>query len=1154
MKGVLVVFVIALGLGVAGLWAQQTNAGSAPATSASVPRLVKFSGVLTDLAGKPLSGPVEVTFSVYQNESDAEPLWQETQTVETDAAGRYTVLLGAMSAQGLPMELFTSGEARWLGVAAATCPEQPRVLLVSVPYALEAGDAATLGGKPASAYLLAQPSEGSANTGSQTGGATTAGTTGAQSGARPVAAVATPLTVGGASSGTMSYLAKWVDSSNDLGNSMMFDNGTNVGIGTTAPGTLNGTYFPAVQFQATQAGASSYLTADTSSAGGYAGLLLNRGGANANSRLFAIDNQPVANNTSSRLAFSAYADNGTPTPLLTMLRTGNVGIGTTTPGTLNGTYFASLLLQASQASASTYLTADTELAGGYAGLLLNRGAANANSRLWAIENQPSTGNTSSQLAISTYSDAGAPTALLTILRSGNVGIGTTAPAATLEVNGAAQFDSGVAFGQPVTFASGQTFPGITGGGTVTSVGSGAGLTGGPIYTTGTLSIATGGVTDAMLANAYSGTGSCSSGQVVAALARNGAPTCVAAGGTGTVTSVGSGAGLTGGPIYTTGTLSIATGGVTDAMLANAYSGTGSCSSGQVVAALTRNGAPTCVTAVMAGTDLTGGGTTGTVTLNLDTTKVPTLAASSNVFSGGIAAASFSGDGTSVTNVNAAKLVGLSASAFQPAGSYATLGPNIFIATQTISSGNLALPQTAGSNVGVITMGGVPFAHACCSANAGNAFVGPGAGNFTSAGLNDTATGYQALQSNSSGGANTADGAYALQSNTTGMDNTATGSGALSANTLGSANTATGVGALSANTTGNYNTASGSDALASNQAGNDNTAAGSGALSQNTTGSGNTAAGYGALPANSSGGQNTAVGFNALEENSAGNGNTATGSCALQSTGGSQVNAVSCTDSIGSASTNNTAVGFNAGANNVTGWNNTFVGAFAGPLSTATSVSNATAIGYGATVTSSNALILGGTGSSAVNVGIGTNAPSDALDINNTMGANILVGEHNYVNEFYVDNSGNFYGKSFNPGGADFAESVAVRGKRSQYGPGDLLEIDPSGKRRLALSRTAYSTRAAGIYSTKPGVLATSHTMDDSQLKDEVPLAIVGIVPCKVTALNGPIEVGDLLVSSPLPGHAMKGTDRQRMLGAVVGKALEPLGKGTGVIQVLVTLQ
>ena len=199
----------------------------------------------------------------------------------------------------------------------------------------------------------------------------------------------------------------------------------------------------------------------------------------------------------------------------------------------------------------------------------------------------------------------------------------------------------------------------------------------------------------------------------------------------------------------------------------------------------------------------------------------------------------------------------------------------------------------------------------------------------------------------------------------------------------------------------------------------------------------------------------------------------------------------------------------------------------------------------------NRMIITGTG----NVGIGTTTPSAALHVNNTLATSILLGQYNGTNEFRVDNTGKgFFQGGTETGGADFAESLAVRGKRSQYEPGDLLVIDPRGKRRLALSRTAYSPLVAGIYSTKPGVLATPHTMDDGQLKDEVPLAIVGIVPCKVTAQDGPIEVGDLLVSSSRPGYAMKGTDRSRMLGAVVGKALEPLGKGIGVIQVLVTLQ
>ena len=73
-------------------------------------------------------------------------------------------------------------------------------------------------------------------------------------------------------------------------------------------------------------------------------------------------------------------------------------------------------------------------------------------------------------------------------------------------------------------------------------------------------------------------------------------------------------------------------------------------------------------------------------------------------------------------------------------------------------------------------------------------------------------------------------------------------------------------------------------------------------------------------------------------------------------------------------------------------------------------------------------------------------------------------------------------------------------------------------------------------------------------RQKLPLAIVGIVPCKVTAANGAIKAGDLLVTSALPGYAMKGTDRTKMLGAIVGKALEPLDSGTGVILMMVTLQ
>lgn len=63
---------------------------------------------------------------------------------------------------------------------------------------------------------------------------------------------------------------------------------------------------------------------------------------------------------------------------------------------------------------------------------------------------------------------------------------------------------------------------------------------------------------------------------------------------------------------------------------------------------------------------------------------------------------------------------------------------------------------------------------------------------------------------------------------------------------------------------------------------------------------------------------------------------------------------------------------------------------------------------------------------------------------------------------------NFFDRGTQTGGADFAESVAVRGERLNYEPGDVLVVDRYAGRRLMLSRRAYSTRVAGIYSTKPG--------------------------------------------------------------------------------------
>jgi hypothetical protein len=160
MKRFEIVLVVALvGLVAGRLFAAPQESSSAAdskgaASASRVPRLVRFSGTVEDPSGKSLTGPADLHFAIYKDEADAAPLWQETQTLQLDEQGRYSVLLGVMQAEGLPVELFTSGEARWLGVQVGNLPEQPRVLLVSVPYALRAADAETLGGNPASAYAL----------------------------------------------------------------------------------------------------------------------------------------------------------------------------------------------------------------------------------------------------------------------------------------------------------------------------------------------------------------------------------------------------------------------------------------------------------------------------------------------------------------------------------------------------------------------------------------------------------------------------------------------------------------------------------------------------------------------------------------------------------------------------------------------------------------------------------------------------------------------------------------------------------------------------------------------------------------------------------------------------------------------------------------
>ncbi|MGD1214163.1 MAG: hypothetical protein ABR861_04170 [Terriglobales bacterium] len=128
---------------------------------------------MRDETGKPLSGSIGVTFTLYQDENGQAAVWQESQNVQLDSAGRYSALLGASNEAGLPLEIFSAGEARWLGIRPDGQAEQPRILLLSVAYALKAADTEMLGGKPASAFVLADSLYSSAQlaSGTQVGSA-----------------------------------------------------------------------------------------------------------------------------------------------------------------------------------------------------------------------------------------------------------------------------------------------------------------------------------------------------------------------------------------------------------------------------------------------------------------------------------------------------------------------------------------------------------------------------------------------------------------------------------------------------------------------------------------------------------------------------------------------------------------------------------------------------------------------------------------------------------------------------------------------------------------------------------------------------------------------------------------------------------------------
>ena len=208
-----------------------------------------------------------------------------------------------------------------------------------------------------------------------------------------------------------------------------------------------------------------------------------------------------------------------------------------------------------------------------------------------------------------------------------------------------------------------------------------------------------------------------------------------------------------------------------------------------------------------------------------------------------------------------------------------------------------------------------------------------------------------------------------------------------------------------------------------------------------------------------------------------------------------------------------------------------------------------------------AYAVGGCAGSTVAAGVfGQSAATVALlAVTNT--GNLFVGQApEGANKARIDSTGKgFFNGGTQNSGADYAESIPIAGQ-AKLQPGDVLTVAAQHGFAVQRSRSAASPLVAGVYSTKPAVLAVGrHGVDDS-LAGEAPVAMVGIVPTKVSAENGAIRAGDLLTTARTPGHAMKA--KAALLrglkiyptGAILGKALQPLKRGTGVINVLLMLR
>ena len=795
------IVVVVLSIGVLG--SDSLVAQSQGVASSTLPRLVLYSGVAKDNSGKPLTGTVGVTFALYSAEQGGAPLWVETQNVQADARGRFTVSLGATKPDGLPQDLFVSGEARWIGVQPAGQAEQPRAQLISVPYAMKAGDAETIGGLPPSAFVLAAPAA-------------------AASSATTVVGTAPPPPASGVTTagGAVNTIPLW-STATDIENSVLTQTGTGttakIGVNTTTPATtldvkgattLRGNVaLPAIGAATSTAGKNSQPQTFTASS-------FNSGTVTAVNQSFRWQAEAVGNNTANASGtLNLLFGQGTSAPTETGLKVARNGqitfaTGQTFPGTGNGTITGvtagtgltgggtsgGVTLNIDATKVVTGITAGTDLTGGGSGgvLTLNLDTTKVpqlNGANTFVGNQAFVGNVSSN---GTINGITVDSSLGFSIRGNLFDYGS--------LNTANEF-FGFAGNTTMTggdnVATGQaSFVTNTTGNSNTADGIGslklndAGSNNSAVGFFALFANAGGNSNTAVGANALITN---TTGSNNTALGANAGPDSGHPGLT-NATAIGANAEVTASNAMVLGSINGVNGATADTSVGIGTTaptakldvhGTGNFT-GLITFApgQTFPGTGT-ITAVNPGTGLTGGGTSGGVTLAVDPTKVVTSVTAGNGLTGG-------GAGGVSLSVDATKVPLLAAS-------------NTFTGSQVVN-GNLSATGAVTGNS--FQIGSNLFAFGSY-ANF-NAFLGFGGNmNNTTTGQYNTGVGFQAVPSDIVGCCNTGVGYSALEE-TNASGNTGVGFLALSYNGSSCCNTA--IGSLALNfETGTGNTAVGYNA-------------------------------------------------------------------------------------------------------------------------------------------------------------------------------------------------------------------------------------------------------------------------------------------------------------------------------------------------------